>query len=54
MNGDLYAPNGYISCSSNNIHKGWWVARRISISCNNFELDGIPGRGGAQALMLVE
>ena len=54
VNGDLYAPNGYISNSSNNIHKGWWVARRISISCNNFELDGIPGRGGGQSLKLVE
>jgi hypothetical protein len=54
VNGDLYAPNGYITCSSNNIHKGYWVARKISISCNNFELDGIPGRGGGQQLKLVE
>jgi hypothetical protein len=54
VNGDLYAPNGYISCSANNVHKGYWVARKISISCNNFELDGIPGRGGGQQLKLVE
>jgi hypothetical protein len=53
--GDLYAPNGYINCSSNNIHYGWWVARRIAISCNNFELDGIPGRtSGQNILKLVE
>lgn len=55
VNGDLYAPNGYINCSSNNIHRGWWVARRISVSCNNFELDGIPGRSsGGRELKLVE
>ena len=53
--GDLYAPNGYINCSSNNTHYGQWVARRISISCNNFELDGIPDRiNGEGDLKLVE
>ena len=55
VNGDLYAPNGYISCSSNNVHQGYWVARKISVSCNNFELDGIPGRAsGGTAVSLVE
>ena len=53
--GDIYAPNGYISNCSNNIHYGWWVARRISAVCNNFELDGLPGRtGGSQVLRVVE
>ena len=47
--GDIYAPNGYISCSSNQIHQGWWVARQISISCNTFELDGYPNRPAAAA-----
>ena len=53
--GDIYAPNGYISCSSNNIHNGWWVARRIAVSCNNFDLEGIPARmGSAGSPKLVE
>ncbi|MEN6303024.1 MAG: pilus assembly protein TadG-related protein [Armatimonadia bacterium] len=55
VQGDIYAPLGYINCSSNNVHRGWWVARRISISCNNFQLDGIPARASSgSALMLVE
>ena len=53
--GDLYAPNGTIACNASNVHKGWWVARKISINCSTFELDGIPGRGGGgPTLKLVE
>ena len=56
VNGDLYAPKGTISCNASNVHKGWWVARKISVNCSSFELDGIPGRGagGAAVLKLVE
>lgn len=54
VNGNLYAPNGYINCRSNNVHKGWWVARRITINCNNFELDGLPGQAGGYSVSLVE
>ena len=52
--GDLYAPNGYINCTSNNVHKGWWIARKITVNCNNFKLDGLPGRSGGNSLCLVE
>jgi len=53
--GDLYAPNGYINSISNNTHYGQWVARRISVTCNTFELDGIPDRiNGQSELKLVE
>lgn len=54
VNGNLYAPNGYIYCGSNNVHKGWWVARKITVNCNNFELDGLPGNSGGDSLALVE
>lgn len=54
VNGDVYAPNGYIVNSSNNVHKGAWIARKITINCNNFELDGLPGRSGGNSLALVE
>ena len=54
VNGDLYAPNGTISCNASNVHKGWWVARKISVNCSTFELDGIPGRGGGPTVKLVE
>jgi Flp pilus assembly protein TadG len=54
VHGDLYAPNGAISCNSNNINQGYWVANGISVNCNNFELDGIPGRGGIVTPKIVE
>lgn len=54
VNGDVYAPNGYIVNNSNNVHKGAWVARKITVNCNNFELDGLPGRSGGNSLALVE
>lgn len=54
VGGDLYAPHGFINCTSNNVHKGWWVARKITVNCNNFELDGLPGRAGGNSLCLVE
>jgi hypothetical protein len=46
VDGDLYAPDGYITCNSNTVDEGWWEAQGISISCTNFQLDGIPGRSG--------
>ncbi|MHB8995975.1 MAG: pilus assembly protein TadG-related protein [Armatimonadota bacterium] len=54
VNGDLYAPNGYIVNNSNNVHKGAWIARKITVNCNNFGLDGLPGRSGGNNLALVE
>ncbi len=54
VHGDLYAPNGYITCVSNNIQQGWWIARRISVTVNNWELDGIANRQCIGILKLVE
>lgn len=53
--GDIYVPNGFINNYSNNVHRGYWVAQRIVVNCNNFEIDGIPARAAAGSeVMLVE
>jgi hypothetical protein len=55
VTGDVYAPKGYIYCISNNTNYGWWEARRITVNCNNFNLEGIAGRtGSAGSPKLVE
>ncbi len=55
VDGDLYAPGGSISTNASKVNEGWWVARKISVNCSSFELDGVPGRSsGGTTYKLVE